>query len=303
MAHELIVEDNVKAAAPSRFDDLFPDGDKPGHHALATVVGTLTVADRLELPIFADDRYLRAHARGAGIPTFGIAALLDALVARGRLEQAERDTAIARLRLSGAHGLPASPEEAAAEVRASGGKLSHHSLAMISDRTLWFDPMAANAVALAILRVALEEDPDGFEAWVVRLISAAQAARPEHGGLPPAVLLLDLAWLQEDARFIDRLTSVLAKLRLSYGFLDVHDYVPLAVQLFVGATSQLPDAVRNPLLLNIFRKVGLHARIAFLPYLSSLVHESSDVSATKPSGSPHQRPARRGRRRTKKKPR
>jgi hypothetical protein len=267
IAQELIVEDNVDPDAASRFDELFPEEEDARHQAVATVAATLIVADRLQLPVYSDDRFVRALARGAGLPTFGTFALLDALVDRGRLDEGEKDLARRRLRLSGAHGLPAKTEELIAEAREQDWQVAPGLIAMLADRGLWFDTAEAAHASLAFLRAVHNEAPSEFDVWVARLVDAARAARPKYGFLPPVALLLALAWLNEEPAFIAALTGAIETLPLRYAF-NIAGYRRLTVSLLAQGTAHLPSPIRTMLLRSVLSKLDFATRNEFFERMS-----------------------------------
>jgi tetratricopeptide (TPR) repeat protein len=199
---DLEVVPNVDREHPTRFDKNVPAIEHPRDLVAATFAGTLSAAERLKLAVYSDDRVVRLVVRNEGIPSFGTLALLDALVDRGLLGEAERREVRTILRASGGLGIRFSSEDELLEaIERADYTLGDELRTWFSDPSQWlFDALDFDHRLLLLERV-LENRPDDFRVWLARVIDAAHEARRREGLELQVVRLLAIALLTREATF------------------------------------------------------------------------------------------------------
>lgn len=141
--------------------DADPDDPQPEDSELESAptsgfrafVATFSVARRLRLPIYSDDREVRRIARKAGLPTFGTLTLLDALAGPRHITVEEHAEARRRLPRHRALGVNLSAQDIIALGRESNWKLSFELAFAVLDPGPWRADTAVTFVAwLEVLR-------------------------------------------------------------------------------------------------------------------------------------------------------
>lgn len=94
-AHDLEPMPDKDAANPVPDDELT---DQAETSALRGVTASSSVARRLRLPLYSDDRFVRQQLRQLAIPTFGTLVVLDALVGAQLITGNDRERAKQALR-------------------------------------------------------------------------------------------------------------------------------------------------------------------------------------------------------------
>jgi hypothetical protein len=102
LANDLEVVPDVDPTRATAADHLVPEVQDVQTMVQAGVGATLAIALRERLPIYCDDRVLRALYRQANVPVFGTVALLARLASRGTITDTDRDAAAAALEAAGA---------------------------------------------------------------------------------------------------------------------------------------------------------------------------------------------------------
>jgi predicted nucleic acid-binding protein len=190
----LNVRPDVEPAKPSALDQFLLDEDR--EPAFATWPATLAIAERDQLPLYSDDRFVRAHARRAGIQSFGTLALVDALSEAGHLSSDKRQQVRELLLARGAHGVAFTLDELLREARAADWSLTPSLAFALTDPTNWGQSVAETfRLWSAFLRAAFDEaQEDEFRMWVLRFLDAARIGLEPRGYGFVARLLLMVAW-------------------------------------------------------------------------------------------------------------
>lgn len=138
-----------------------------------TLPATLAVAQRENLAVFSDDRFLRLAARRIGIPAFGTLALLDVLVEHGSISESDRASARRRIYNSGAWGMEIGREELIELVREDEFEPTAGIHAVLNDVVAWpARGIEAVEIALALLNAIHTERPAVFSKWVHRVVDS-----------------------------------------------------------------------------------------------------------------------------------
>lgn len=227
LAHRLGVVPDVDPDRPHDLDESLADirGGGRGLEAAATWPATHAVASRLGRPLYSDDRVVRRFARGEGGPTFGTAAVLDALVSKGLIPAELRDAARRRLWASGAGGLLPGREEILAIGRQSQWQLVPELAVMLVDQAPWrTDSAEALRRWLSVLEVVYAEAPERFDDWVARIVDAASRDTGQaFRALAAAQAMIVMAWrpvAPEGAPFRRALVRALRRAGEVVGFGD-----------------------------------------------------------------------------------
>ena len=236
LTRELSVEPDLVAndAGPAARSIKDFDDPKP---QLLTFLGTLAVAERLELPVFSADRFVRLTARRSGIRTFGLEALIDALADRGEIASEERHAFRRRMRELNAIGMRVNAEELAADSCEANFRLTKSVAHALQDPV----PIAAgmgdwHLTLLDFLRMVHEEAPESLDIWTARVISALESnlslSPSQLGG---RLLALSFRLGNDENRFTSGLaTSTISA--VSY-LRDRNDPVLAAARLLYQATA------------------------------------------------------------------
>ena len=170
LAHRLRVEPDVNPQRVGPLDALLEETAAPQFKVL---IATLSVAQRLAIAVYSDDRGVRALARQAGIATFGTTALLDVLHERGDISQEALLDARHVLRANGFMGVTPNVEELASFVADATGEPSERLRLAFEDPAPWRSEYGSHIVTLVdFLRRVLVEYPETFDDWVVRVLDA-----------------------------------------------------------------------------------------------------------------------------------
>ena len=170
LAHQLRAEPDVNPQHVGPLDALLEETTAPQFKML---IATLSVAQRLRVPVYSDDRGVRALARQAGIATFGTTALLDALQQRGDISEAALLDARRMLRANGFMGATPTVEELVALLNAADGEPSESLRVAFHDLAPWRAEYGVHVGTLVdFLRRVLVEHPATFDDWVTRVLDA-----------------------------------------------------------------------------------------------------------------------------------
>jgi hypothetical protein len=138
-----------------------------------TVIATIAVAERLRLPVFSADRYVRIIARQSGIRTFGPEAMIEALTDRGEIEGPERSRLRRELRGLGALGTVVTGPELVTEARDAGFELTRSlAFALLDPTPLRIEEAPWYLTVLELLRAVAAEAPEKLDIWTARVIDA-----------------------------------------------------------------------------------------------------------------------------------
>lgn len=170
LAHRLRAEPDVNPQRVGPLDALLEETTAPQFRAL---IATLSVAQRLAVPVYSDDPGVRALARQAAIATFGTTALLDALYHRGDISQEALLSARQMLRANGFIGVTPTVEELVALLDEADGEPSDSLRLAFHDQAPWRAEYGAHVGTLVdFLRRVLVEHPVNFDDWVTRVLDA-----------------------------------------------------------------------------------------------------------------------------------
>jgi hypothetical protein len=240
---------DIEPGSPGRFDEALTDDVRASADlAFRTWVAAFAVAERLGLPLFSDDRFVRAHAHGAGISSFGTPALLEALVERGLLGGASRDFALRRLRISGAMGLAPDPEQLVEETEEADWDVTPLVARALFDPAAWRDA-SAMAKHITFLRETFHRAREAFPRWVARVHDAGRSAVLPEQRASIAPSLLVLAWLSGDAEFAREVLRVLRQLE------PLPDPLARAFAILGAFTADAPQAIRVAAIQSAFASV------------------------------------------------
>jgi len=221
LARLLHARPDVDPSNPTDIDVFFADEDRD--RGFATWPASVGLAQREGKPLYSDDRFVRAHARRAGVQAFGTVAALDAMAARGLIGEDVRIQARRLLRQRGGHGVGLTLDEAVEEARAAGWRLTEGLAFALLDPTQWNPDAVVDAFRLwtAFLQSAFAEAPERFEPWVLRVLDATRRGLPHrsYGFVAQAVLLVAWQPFRPEARgFIRALIRALREARTTFGW-------------------------------------------------------------------------------------
>jgi tetratricopeptide (TPR) repeat protein len=141
----------------------------------------LALAAKTDLPLWCDDVVIRVLAEQHGIPTFGTAALLHALIEAQRLPDTLRQDILGLAR-GYVVDMMLTPEELlslAAEARYQPGPAT----AVVSRAVFWAEPRTAQEVFLELIGTINDHAPKTITAWLIAACTGLAARRPDG---PPA---------------------------------------------------------------------------------------------------------------------
>jgi hypothetical protein len=186
--------------------------DEEVHGSAASWLGAVLLAGERGVPLLCDDRYIRAWVRRLGIPTFGTAALLQALEQRGLLARDDLTAAEWVLRVAGARHLPVMTEHLIARMDADGYRLSPATDALLRDPDGWSTIPDEEFGRWHHALVAIwNERPQLLYPWVAHLVSrvAVATGRPR----PDIAMLLMLSAVGGEDRGVGYVRALLAAMR------------------------------------------------------------------------------------------
>ena len=250
IARELRPVPDLESGSPGDFDELLGEKVQTSVDlAFRTWVSAFSVAKRLGLPLYSDDRFVRAHAQGLGISSFGTWALLEVLAERSLLDEETRDEALRRLRITGAMGIPVEPEQLVAEAEEAEWDISPLLAQALLDPTSWRDGSGMTR-HITFLRHSFHAAPEKFPQWVSRVYQAGRSAALPELRVRVAPLLLVLAWLSGDTDFALELLRILRQLEL------LPDPLVHAFGILGALTEDAPSALRLQAIRAAFASVG-----------------------------------------------
>ena len=159
--------------------------------ALLTWPATLSAAERHEMAVFSDDRYVRLTARREGFRAFGTVALLAALHERELITAEQRERARRRILRSRAWGMEPLASELSGMASEDGWKRSPSSWRALSDRGFWLpDVMDGWRKVAAFLESVWAAKPGSLGGWVDHCLKAAALALPDNPNIHREALLI-----------------------------------------------------------------------------------------------------------------
>lgn len=146
---------------------------------LAAQVSTFAVATRLGLPVYSDDRWVRVAARHEGLAAFGSVALLDAMAARGMIDDDARSTARRKLLDRGGWGLHPTVDDLIGDVELHGWAVTRGVAIAFNDVGAWADNRLSTwHLAVDLIAKVHAAEPGQLRAWVVQVLDGAARALP-----------------------------------------------------------------------------------------------------------------------------
>jgi hypothetical protein len=153
--------------------------------------------------------------------------------------------------------------------------------AALGDPTGWNRQQEAFDAWRRVLSAVHDEAPDEFDAWAVRIILSAHAARPEHGAGPPAIVLLALSWIYEGQAYVARLTRVIDNIFWEHGFwVGSNDVRTHTATFIANLLDGGPPVIQAHLLTRIVRVIDVPAQLELLGRFS---FEKPDPPAPTPA--------------------
>jgi hypothetical protein len=266
LARALNVRPDVDASKPTEIDQFLTDDDR--EPAFATWPATLALAERDQLPLYSDDRFVRAHARRAGVQSFGTLALAEALFDVEYISQAERAEVRRHLLARGAHGVGTTLDELLREARSAGWVLTLPLAFALTDPTNWGQNVADTyRLWSAFLRAAFDEAlPEQLRQWVLRFLDAAHAGlRPRTYGFVAQALLM-IAWepfTPQRRPFLHALINELRAARNVFGwFPDPLPHAARQLNALIGSGEQRP--IQSLLARALFQDVDFDDQLGLL---------------------------------------
>jgi tetratricopeptide (TPR) repeat protein len=138
-----------------------------------TVIASIAAAERLRLPVFSSDRFVRLTARSGGTRTFGPEAMIDALADRGEITADERLVLRQGLRSLGAMGTAVEAAEMTTEAEAADFALTRSlAFALLDDTPLKANEGAWYRTLLGFLQNVHAQAPERLNRWTARVLDA-----------------------------------------------------------------------------------------------------------------------------------
>ena len=138
---------------------------------LAAFASALLTARTHALPVFSDDRVVRAYARALGLPAFGTIALIEAAHQRGLIALAESEALLAALLDLGVWGVALDPDAYVEVARRSGFDPERCGRALLGDEALLrVDPQIVHNAKL--LAAVADEAPDQLDPWAALMVES-----------------------------------------------------------------------------------------------------------------------------------
>jgi len=245
--------------------ELYGDDEDPAE--MRALVATVALAQRTGKPVFSDDRWIREFARSQGVRAFGTVALLDALAARGLIDEQQRRANRALLARRGGWGVALDREELIAAGREIGFNLDRVLIGALHDRAAWRGRIVRNWYEVdAFLAAVYEEDPSRLGKWVRRALDAAATSIPHLPKSAHIELMLMMAWgLGEDAPQLSgecflALMEEAKRLPVSYTTLG-YDAVLGAINQYMSLLADESDNARFVFFWRLVRRLNFHDQI------------------------------------------
>lgn len=247
-------EPGASSGSNSQLAELHEESPESAWKALT---GTLALAERLDLPVFSDDRWIREQARGMNIPAFGTVALLDVLAERQVISAEERVRLRQMLMRNQAWGLRPQRDELVDLAERSGWQPSHTLFGGLNDRATWrAQPAHYWSEVLGLLESAFETAEDELRPWLLRAIDSFLRATPEFPETGVVELILLAAWPIDERE--NRLSEECFR-RLVREVKDLPPWVPVPGEPVLSAISSLMgffDGQPTQVQFAIFRQIA-----------------------------------------------
>jgi len=162
--------------SPDRSDD--PDdklaalvADNEQHGPIAALASALLAARVHGLPVFSDDRVVRAFARGVGLPAFGSIALIDAAAARGLIDAAGAERIVLAILDLGVWGAAIDPNIYVDVARRTGFDPDRCGRSLLADEALLRVDARLPHNGMLLAAVA-QEVPACLERWANAIVAS-----------------------------------------------------------------------------------------------------------------------------------
>jgi hypothetical protein len=209
---------------------------------LTAMVSAFLTARSHQLPVFSDDRVVRAYARALGLPAFGTVALIDAAHRRGLLDSSTAQALLDAVLDLGVWGAALQPDAYVAVARRADFDLQRCGRALLADESLLrVDPRVLHNGRL--LAAVAEEAPDRLDGWADMAVSAYTELLELDPFLVGSLLiasLLDPTSAESSDTIRARNTLVVIALRRVVGY---DGGAPESDPLFAGVGRWLHDVV------------------------------------------------------------
>ena len=221
-------------------------GRQGEHGPLAALVSAFLAARTRGIPVFSDDRVVRAYARGIGLPAFGSLALIHAAVYRGVVTPAEANEIVRAILDFGIWSTALEPDAYVDVARRAQFDLGRCGRALLADEVL----LRADTRLLhnaRLLAAIADEAPQQLQPWAVAIVRGyaeilqldptLSASRLIAAQLDPS------STMTSDARR-SRNTLVIAALRTASGY-DSPDPDTDPLSAGVGRWLQVATTAEN----------------------------------------------------------
>ncbi len=254
-AQQLKTSPAISEQTPTEIRDAYETIDRREWRAM---IASLALAERTDLPLFSDDRWIRRGAASLGIRTFGTLALVDALASKLVLSEADRREIRLRLAASGAWGLKPSVEEVA---EAAGRQPDSDPvlLGFLNDRVSWrIGPVEQMKVALALLDQVSRSRPGQFAIWLRRVIEAFNQAFPGIDQTRAVQVLLLLAWDIDDKPSVSSgcFKSIVREVRRLPPWLRIEAPIYSAIAEIMSFFPEPSEEIRFLIFMRVISRLG-----------------------------------------------
>lgn len=262
LAQQLDVAFDADPDSDERWSRMVTDeSDLP--RQLGTVAATLSVAARVDLPVFSDDRFVRALARQDGLRSFGTVALLDALADREMISADERESARRVLLTIGAHGLRLSGDELMWLAREQQWSPSAPAQTALDDPVWWSeDRVEAWRQAARLLAAVYDEAPERLRDWAVVVLRGAAIALPGVDSHRRVHSLLVSSWfmpgrpVRRQNAFVQALIRALRRLPIDIAPWPPMDIPLTTIDAMLALNEHLSDDQRYRMFVGIVRRLA-----------------------------------------------
>lgn len=257
LARDFVVAPGIGSQSESELREAY---EKAKRRAWRAVVASLALAQRLGLPLYSDDRWIRRAARGLGIESFGTVALVDALDGKGVLQAGQRHAIRQRLAASGAWGIEPEGDELVAYANDSGWLLSDALRGGLNDRAAWrAKPANYMRAVVRLLGAVHGARPELFGAWLREGIAAFNEAFPEIEKRRASQILLVLSWdFQEDLGVSPAcMQAIVEEIRSLPWSLRNEAPVPTAISELMEIFSNQPNQVRFSVFMRLISRLKI----------------------------------------------
>jgi hypothetical protein len=256
LAHRLKTSPGISADSPKEIREAYEQIDRREWRAM---VAGLALAERTNLPLFSDDRWIRRAAAGLGIRTFGTLALVDALARKEVLSETDRREIRRRLAATGAWGLKPSIDEVAEAARQAGPASDLALRGFLDDRVSWRSgPVGHMHVAIAALDQVHRTRSEHFGFWFARVIDAFNRAFPGIDKARASQILLLLAWDIHDEPSVSAgcFRAIVEEVRKLPPWLRIQAPVHSAIAELMGYFAEQSDEIRFLLFMRVIARLG-----------------------------------------------